>query len=65
MKMEKLTKRLFIAMGKLFCVLLAERQYKAVKRSRIKIPQWTRIFKVNCCLKVHNAHLKLASPISG
>ena len=27
------------------------------------MPQRARIFKVNCCLKVHNAHLKLLSPI--
>ena len=27
--------------------------------------QRARIFKVNCCLKVHNAHLNLASPILG
>ena len=27
--------------------------------------QRARIFMGNCCLKVHNAHLKLASPISG
>ena len=26
--------------------------------------QRARIFQVNCCLKVHNAHLKLLSPIS-
>ena len=30
-----------------------------------KILQRTRIFKANCCLKVHNAHLNLAAPISG
>ena len=27
--------------------------------------QLARIFKANCCLKVHNANLKLASSISG
>ena len=31
----------------------------------MEIPQRTHIFKINCCLKVHNAHLKLASSISG
>ena len=29
------------------------------------MPQCARTFKVNCCLKIHNAHLKLLSPISG
>ena len=29
------------------------------------MPQRARTFKVNCCLNVHNAHLKLLSPISG
>ena len=29
----------------------------------IEIPQRARIFKANCCLKVHNAHLMFASPI--
>ena len=29
------------------------------------MPQRARTFKVDCCLKVHNAHLKLLSPISG
>ena len=27
--------------------------------------QCARTFQVNCCIKVHNAHLKLLSPISG
>ena len=31
-------------------------QYKDVYRRIIEMPQRTRIFKVNCCLKVHNAH---------
>ena len=31
----------------------------------IEMPQRARTLKVNCCLKVHNAHLKLLSPISG
>ena len=30
-----------------------------------EMPQRARIFKVNCHLKVHNAHLNLLSPISG
>ena len=29
------------------------------------MPQRARTFQINCCLKVHNAHLKLLSPISG
>ena len=40
-------------------------QYKDVYRRTIEILQRPHIFKINCCLKVHNAHLKLASPISG
>ena len=40
-------------------------QYKDVYRRTIGIPQRTRISTVDCCLKDHNAHLKLASPISG
>ena len=39
-------------------------QYKDVHRRTIEIPQCTHIFEANCCLKVHNAHLKLALPIS-
>ena len=40
-------------------------QYKEVYRRTIEIPQRARIFKANRCSKIHNAHLKLASPISG
>ena len=40
-------------------------QYKDVYRRTIEMPQRARTFQVNCCLKVHNAHLKLLSPISG
>ena len=29
------------------------------------MPQHARTFKVNCCLKADNAHLKLLSPILG
>ena len=29
------------------------------------MPQRASNFQVNCCLKVHNPHLKLLSPISG
>ena len=39
--------------------------HKDVCRRTIEMLQRTRIFKVNCFLKVHHAHLKLASPISG
>ena len=34
-------------------------------RRRIEIPQRTRFFPANCCLKVHNAPSNLESPISG
>ena len=40
-------------------------QYKDVYIWAIEILQRAHIFKANCCLKVHNAHLKLALPISG
>ena len=40
-------------------------QYKDVYMRTIEIPQSARILKANCYLKVHNAHLKLASLISG
>ena len=40
-------------------------QYKDVYRRTIEMLQRTRIFKVNKWLKVHNAQLKLTSPISG
>ena len=32
-------------------------QYKDFYRRTIEIPQRARIFKVDCCLKAHNAHL--------
>ena len=38
-------------------------QYKDVCSRTIEMPQCARIFKVNCCLKVHNAHLQILSPI--
>ena len=40
-------------------------QYKDVYRRRIEFQQCTHIFQTNCCLKVHNAPLKLATSISG
>ena len=40
-------------------------QYNDVCRRTKGIPQRARIFEANCRLKVHNAHLKLALPISG
>ena len=50
----------------IFCLIrIAKPQYKDVYRRTIEMPQRSRTFKVNCCLKVHNAHLKLLSPISG
>ena len=45
--------------------VIRKNQYKDVYRRTIEIPQSTHIFKANCCLNVHNVHLKLASPISG
>ena len=36
-----------------------------VYRGTIEMPQRGHTFQVNCCLKVHNAHLKLLSPILG
>ena len=38
-------------------------QYKDVYRRTIEIPARACIVKDNCCLKVHNAFIKLASPI--
>ena len=40
-------------------------QYKYVHKRTIEILQRAHIFNTNCCLKVHNAHLKLVSQISG
>ena len=40
-------------------------QYKDDCRGTIEIPQRARIFKANCCLKIHNVHLNRASQISG
>ena len=40
-------------------------QRRLEENNRNEIPYRTPIFKANSCLKVHNAHLKLASPISG
>ena len=40
-------------------------QYKDVYRRTIVNPQRACIVKANYSLKVQNAHLKLASPISG
>ena len=40
-------------------------QYKDVYRRTMEVPQCAHTFQVNCCLKVHNAHPKLLSPISG
>ena len=50
--------------------ILAYLWYKDVKsiktlKGTTEILQRAHIFKANCCLKVDNAHLKLASPISG
>ena len=48
-----------------FCDRVPKSQYKDDYRRRIEIPQRTHSFQANCCLKVHNAPLKLPSPISG
>ena len=45
-----------------FYLPYAERH--STKRKTIEILQRTRIFKLNYRLKVHNAHLKFAAPIS-
>ena len=34
-------------------------------QEKIESVHFAHIFKANCCLKVQNAHLKLASPILG
>ena len=39
--------------------------YKDIHRRTIEIVQRNRTLEDNCCLKVYNAHIKLASPISG
>ena len=41
-----------------------KRQYEDFCRRTIEILQRTHILKINWSLKVHNAHLKLASPTS-
>ena len=33
------------------------------KARTVEFPKCAHIFKVNCCLKVHNAHFKISSPI--
>ena len=49
-----------------FCKHVSRKpQYKDVYKRTIEMPQRARIFMVNWCLNVHNAHLKLLSPISG
>ena len=40
-------------------------QHKDVYRRTIEILQSANIFKANGCSKIHNAPLKLASPVSG
>ena len=44
--------------------LIPKPQYKDFYRRTIEMPQHACTFKVNCCLKVHNVHLKLLSLIS-
>ena len=41
------------------CCVSRKPQYKNVYRRTIEMPQRARSFQFNCCLKVHNAHLKL------
>ena len=67
--------RCFVSLLKLTCKLqmFASEKYKTYPEvdstktigKTIEIPQSILIFKVNCCLKVHNAHLKLAWPTLG
>ena len=40
-------------------------QYKDVYRRTIEMPQRARLLKINWYLKIHYAHQKLLSPISG
>ena len=47
-----------------FKFMCRNEQYKDVYRWTIEFSQHTHIFKVDCCLKVHNAHLKLVSSVS-
>ena len=47
------------------CIVSRKPPYKDVCRRAIEILQRAHIFKANCYLKVHNAHIKLASPIFG
>ena len=53
----------YIFEGKNSSIISRKPQYKDVYRRTIEMPQRTRNFNVNCCLKVHNAHLNLLSPI--
>ena len=46
------------------CARILKPQYKDVYRRTIETPQRAGTFKVNCCLKVHNAHLKLQATIT-
>ena len=50
---------------KLVCILDVNRIPKGTLQRCTKFPQRARLLKANCCLKVHNAHLELTSPISG
>ena len=49
---------------KLHCISL-NTQYKDVDTRTVEILQRTRTFNIDCCVKVHNAHFRLALPISG
>ena len=60
---KNILKLIFILLKQAF--ISRKPQYKEVYRRTIEMPQCARTFQVNCCLKVHNAHLKLLSPISG
>ena len=46
-------------------ILSRKPKYKYVYRRTIEILQRARLFKANCCSKVHKAYLKLSLPISG
>ena len=49
---------------KLHCISL-NTQYKDVDTRTVEILQRTRTFNIDCCVKVHNAHFRLALQISG
>ena len=47
------------------CIVSRKPPYKDICRRAIEILQCAHIFKANYYLNVHNAHIKLPSPILG